>query len=178
MACERLLEQRTRNFVKCLRVITMIFFVASSCAAQAPAASPSPNNIWLQYMNKYPGLLEEFGRLFEKLSHDLQYPLPRNESRLLQLLPDSTVYLAFPNYGDVTHQDIFHQELQGSAALRNWWQHSEVAATGPKVPQRNHGLYTGGATLAGTTPYIVPNTQTLPTQEVGSVVRQSGACSS
>jgi type IV pilus assembly protein PilA len=135
MACEGLLEQRTRKFVKCLGVITMILLVASSCTAQAPAASPSPNDIWLQYMNKYPGLLDEFGRLFEKLSHGLQYPLPRNESRLLQLLPDSTVYLAFPNYGEVTHQalDIFHQELQGSAALRNWWQHSEVAATGPKL---------------------------------------------
>ena len=36
------------------------------------------------------------------------------------------------------------------------------------VPQRSHGLNTCGATLAGTTPYMVPNPQTLPTPEVGS----------
>ena len=29
--------------------------------------------------------------------------------------------------------DIFHQELKDNPALSNWWQHSEVAATGPKV---------------------------------------------
>src|SRR5580693_1846199 len=34
------------------------------------------------------------------------------------------------------------------------------------------------ATLAGTTPYTVPNPQTLPTQEAGDAVRPSGACSS
>lgn len=32
-------------------------------------------------------------------------------------------------------------------------------------------------TLAGTTPYTVPNPQTLPTQETGNAVRPSGACS-
>jgi hypothetical protein len=40
------------------------------------------------------------------------------------------------------------------------------------VPQRNHGLYACGATLAGTMPYIVPNPETLTTQEVG--LRPSG----
>jgi phospholipase C len=34
------------------------------------------------------------------------------------------------------------------------------------------------ATLAGTTPYTVPNPQTLPTQESGTAARPSGACSS
>jgi len=112
MACERLPEQRTRSFAKCICAIAMMLLIASSCSAQAqaqaqaqaPASGPSPNDLWLQYMNKYPGLLDEFGRLFDRLSHNLQYPPPRIESHLLPLLPDSTVYLAFPNYGDVTHQ--------------------------------------------------------------------------
>jgi hypothetical protein len=89
-------------------------------------------------LNKYPGLLAELGRLFEKLQHDVQFPAAREQSRLLPLLPASTVsYSALPNYGDVVHQalDVFRQELQESTELRDWWEHGELAAGGPKLEE-------------------------------------------
>ncbi len=44
-------------------------------------------------------------------------------------------YAAFPNYGDVARQalNVFRQELQDNSVLRNWWQHGELAAAGPKL---------------------------------------------
>jgi len=75
-------------------------------------------------MNKYPGLLAELGQLVEKLQHNLQFPAARNESRLLPLMPETTMsYAAFSNYGEVIRQTlkIFRQELQESAVLRAWW---------------------------------------------------------
>jgi hypothetical protein len=81
---------------------------------------------WSQELQKYPGLLPELGQFLAKLQQNVQPPIPRNASRLLPLLPESTVgYLAFPNYGDVAHQTLatFRQELQESAVLRDWWTH-------------------------------------------------------
>ncbi|MCL4523518.1 MAG: DUF3352 domain-containing protein [Acidobacteria bacterium] len=42
---------------------------------------------------------------------------------------------AFPNYGDVASQalKIFRQELKDNSVLRDWWEHGELAAAGPKV---------------------------------------------
>jgi type II secretory pathway pseudopilin PulG len=91
----------------------------------------------IQEMNtKYPGLWAEFGRLFEKLQKNVQFPAARGESRLLPLLPEATMsYGAIPNYGDTAHQvlKIFHEELQESKVLREWWHHGEVATAGPKL---------------------------------------------
>jgi hypothetical protein len=89
-------------------------------------------------------LLDEFARLFDKLQQSLQFPLARSESRLLPLLPESTMsYAAFPNYGDVAHQalNVFRQELQESSVLRDWWQHGELAAAGPKFEDSLEKFY-------------------------------------
>src|SRR5260370_94279 len=99
---------------------------------------------WAQELQKYPGLLPEFGQLLDKLQHNIQFPPARSQSRLLPLLPESTMfYGALPNYGDVAHQalTIFRQELQESSVLRDWWQHGEMAAAGPKVEDSLEKFY-------------------------------------
>lgn len=138
MRCPQTLQQRRRYFVRCAVTVAAILFLASACDAQAQVTpkSQTPEAPWTQELKKYPGLLEEFGRLFEKLQSNVQFPAARGESRLLPLLPEATMsYAAFPNYGDAAHQavKIFRQELQESAVLREWWQHGDVAAGGPKV---------------------------------------------
>ncbi len=68
--------------------------------------------------------------------HEVQFPEPRRESRLLPLQQESTVfYTAFPNYGEAVHQaqTIFDRELKESPVLRAWWRRSAVAAFQPKV---------------------------------------------
>jgi hypothetical protein len=140
------LYRRLRFFVHCATTIAAIFLAASACDAQVQGTpvSPAPQAPWTQELNKYPGLLEEFGRLFDRLQHNLQFPPARGESRLLPLLPESTMsYAAFPNYGDVAHQalSVFRQELQESSVLRDWWQHGELAAAGPKVEDSLEKFY-------------------------------------
>jgi len=135
---------RWRYFIQCAAIGAATLLTSTVCAAQAkpsPAKSEIP---WLQEMTKNPELMAEFGRLCDRLQHDLQYPTPRSESRLLPLMPDATMsYAAFPNFGEVVHQalEIFRQERQQNAALRDWWQHGEVATAGPKVEDSFEKIY-------------------------------------
>ncbi len=95
----------------------------------------SPEAALSEVLKKYPGLLPELGQLLGKLQRNIQFPAARGQSRLLPLLPESTIlYAAFPNYGDAAHQalGILQQELQQSPVLRAWWQ-GEVGATGTKI---------------------------------------------
>jgi type IV pilus assembly protein PilA len=138
MGYAQTLQQSRRYFMKWAAAIAAIFLTAAPCCAQAKPAGQQGQTSWEKDLNKYPGLLDEFGRLVEKLQQNIQYPAARGESRLLPLLPASTMSLAaFPNYGDVTHQAlaIFRQELQESAVLRDWWAHGELAAGGPKIEE-------------------------------------------
>ncbi len=128
--------------------IAAIFFVGSpGCAQNAPAgrAQAAPKQeAWAQELNKNPELLAEFGRLMDNLQHNIQFPAARGESRLLPLLPQSTMsFAAFPNYGDVVNQalKVFRQELKESSALRDWWTHGEMATAGPKVEESLEQLY-------------------------------------
>jgi len=87
-------------------------------------------------MNKYPGLLPEFNRLFDRLQHDVTFPPDRTQSRLLPLLPPSTIaYIGLPNYGGVARQalTIFQQELNSSPDLRAWWADTGMAKHGPEM---------------------------------------------
>lgn len=73
----------------------------------------------------YKPLLEELGRLQDKLVQGVQFPAPRTQSRLLPLVPStSSFYVGLPNYGDALHQayEIFQQELQQSDVLKDVWQ--------------------------------------------------------
>jgi hypothetical protein len=124
--------------------LAAIFLVGSSCRAQSKQASQQPELPWTQDFTKYPGLLDEFGRLIEKLQQNIRYPAAREQSRLLPLLPPTTMsYAAFPNYGEVTHQalTVFRQELQESSVLRDWWGHGKLAAGGPKLEDSLEKLY-------------------------------------
>ena len=129
------LEQQRRNhfnFITC--AAAFILFTASAYAQDAPPVRPDAP--WNAYLQKYPGLVPEFAQLMDRLQHNVQYPPPRKQSRLLPLLPQSTTfYAAFPNYGDASHQAlaVFQQELKDSSVLRDWWQHGEMAAAAPKV---------------------------------------------
>jgi hypothetical protein len=116
-----------------------ILVVAGAAAAQEPAQGPAagaPNPPWLQKILSNPALLNEFGVLMTKIQKGMQYPPPRNESRILPLLPDSTEgYAALPNYGEPAHQvlTIFREELRESAALRAWYEQPDVNSIGSKV---------------------------------------------
>lgn len=87
---------------------------------------------------KYPGLIGEFGTLQRRLQNEVPLPGPRLQSRLLPLLPASTVfYAAIPNYGDSVHQalQIFDQELKESNVLREWWEQTGFARSWPKFKE-------------------------------------------
>jgi type IV pilus assembly protein PilA len=130
------LGQRLRYFAKYAAVIAAIWLVALPCHAQSAPASKQPEMPLSQDLKNHPELIAEFGRLFEKLQKDIQFPPALSESRLLPLMPASTMsYAALPNYGDVTQQalKIFRQELQESAVLRDWWQRGDLATAGPKI---------------------------------------------
>jgi hypothetical protein len=145
MGYQRILQQGRIYFVRCAVGIGAVLFVASTCGAQASAGGQTPEAAAIQELNKkYPGLWAEFGRLFEKLQKNVQFPAARGESRILPLLPEATMsYGAIPNYGDAAHQALkaFREELAESKVLRDWWQHGEVAAAGPKVEEGLEKFY-------------------------------------
>src|SRR5580700_1393668 len=122
-----------RHSLKTTAGIAAIFFFAGACFAQTPQHPAPPAPQWSQDLSKYP--VADLGQLSEKLKH-LQFPPPRTESHLLALLPQSTIsYIAFSNYGHAIEQAlaIFHQQLQDSPALRDWWQHGPASVSGPKI---------------------------------------------
>ena len=132
-------QQKSCQWIRCAAEMAALFLIATTSAAQSkpvtPATQQSPSSL-TQELNKYPGLLPEFGQLFTNLQNNVQFPSPRSESHLLPLLPASAiVYGAFPNYGDAAHQflQIFRQELQASVVLRDWWHSGDRAASGPKI---------------------------------------------
>jgi len=126
---------RCRHFAR----FTAIIAVISLLTPVAPAQSAPPNDAekaFSKFVKEHPGLLPALGDLFTKLQRDVQFPPVRNESRLLPALPETTqFYAAFPNYGDAAHQalTIFRQQLEVSPALRDWWQHGEMATSGPQI---------------------------------------------
>ena len=146
-----------RNVLGCAAAIAAIFVGAGPCRAQSVAKSP--NAQMADELNKYPGLMEEFGKLFQRMMTEVKYPDGRKQSSLLPVLPESTMtYVAASNYGEPARQilKIFREELRESEPLRKWWGSGEVATAGPKVEaflQRFSELeeYLGNETvLAGT----------------------------
>ena len=110
------------------------FLLGSAGRAQTKPAGQQPESPWAQELDKYPGLLPEFANLLGRLKDNVQLPAPRTESRLLPLLPGSTMFVvAFPNYGNAAHQTLetFRNELQESEVLRKWWAHGDLATAGP-----------------------------------------------
>jgi len=136
-------ERKCAGYIACKAALTLVLLLATSCFAQSVPPVP-PTVPFTSDLNKYPGLLPEFGRFIDRVQHNVQFPPERSQSRLLPLLPESTmVYAAIPNYGDVAHQllGVFHWELEHSSVLADWWQHGELAATGPKVEDSVERFY-------------------------------------
>ena len=129
-----------RPIIQLVAVFAAISFAAPASRAQvriqkAPA-EPQMQPPSADDLSKNPELLKEFGNLINQFQHNIQYPGPRSESRLLPLMPASTMfYAAIPNYGKATDQavKILHQELQDNAAFREWWHQGDMATTGPKL---------------------------------------------
>jgi len=123
-----------RWLVGCAAMVAVILVGAGPCRAQVGAAT-SDAGISAE-LNKYPGLMEEFGKLFQRVMTEVKYPDGRKQSSLLPVLPESTMaYVAASNYGEPARQilKIFREELRESEPLRKWWGSGEVATTGPKV---------------------------------------------
>lgn len=97
----------------------------SSSSSKLGVTSVKQEIAWSQDLDKHLALLAEFAHLQNRLSADVRMPGLRYQSRLLPLLPQSTLLVAAaPNYGDAIGQanQLFQQELQESAILREWWQ--------------------------------------------------------
>ena len=123
-----------RRLFKCAAMIGAMTIGAGVCHAQA--ANTSQNAAISEELNKYPGLMEEFGKLFQRVMTEVKYPDGRNQSSLLPVLPESTMtYVAVSNYGEPARQilKIFREELRESEPLRKWWGSGEVATAGPRV---------------------------------------------
>jgi hypothetical protein len=115
--------------------IALVFLLSTPCLAQTVSPTP-PTAPFARDINKYPGLLPEFARFIDRVQHNVQFPPERFQSRLLPLLPESTlVYAAIPNYGDSARQllDVLRWELEHGRVVADWWQHGELAAAGPKL---------------------------------------------
>lgn len=87
----------------------------------------------MKELAKYP--LNDFGEIFIRLQKEVALPAPRQDSRLLPLLPASTgFYAAVPNYGDAAKQalKIFREERGSRPELRKWWHSPEMAKKGPQ----------------------------------------------
>jgi len=142
-------QQKQHHLIQFAAFVATIFLVSETCAAQAKPGTrvvqQSKDPVVAQDLSAFPpGLVTEFGQLLVKLNKNVQYPGPRAESRLLPLLPESTVFFAaLPNYGDAAHQAllIFRQELQESSVLRNWWGHGDMATAGPKIEDSLEKFY-------------------------------------
>ena len=102
----------TRLAVVSASILTSILVLGSSLTSSAQTQQPpalTPEQA--QQLNKLP--LKDFGEVLQRVQKELISPPPLNQSRLLPLLPESTVfYAAFPNYGAEAQQalKIFREE--------------------------------------------------------------------
>jgi hypothetical protein len=136
MGYSQVFQRSARKFCECVATLAAFLSVGPICRAQGTQPGQQPAEALSKYLKEHPGLAPEFGRLVEKFQHEVQFPAPRSESRLLPLLPQSTLfYAAFPNYGQVASQTlkIFRQEREENAALRDWWSQGDMARNGPKL---------------------------------------------
>lgn len=116
----------------CLFAVGALLCLTTAVAAQTAA----PGQISPDDFKKYSGVFKQMGELMQKMQAQVQTPAPRTQSRILPLLPESTlVYIAFPNYGEASHQalGVFEQEVKDNAELRTWWHQGEMATEGPKI---------------------------------------------
>jgi len=96
---------------------------------------PIPNEIgWSKNKAQYLALLGDFAVLQKRFAA-IPGPGLRYSSELLPYVPDNTVvYAAIPNLSNTLDEagKIFHDRLQQSPALRDWWKQQQKG-NGPKL---------------------------------------------
>ncbi|WP_263357841.1 FecR domain-containing protein [Acidicapsa ligni] len=81
---------------------------------------------WSHDRDKYLPLLAQFSALQRQIEQ-IPFPQSRYSSDLLTRVPaDTLLYVSIPNLGDFMNQanKIFHDQLQQSPALQQWWGHA------------------------------------------------------
>jgi type IV pilus assembly protein PilA len=135
-------QQCVRRLLHGLLVTGLTCLLFSSGAAQTTTESPS--QISPDDLKKLSGLFTQFGSLLQKMQAHVEPPAPRNQSRLLALLPASTlVYMAVPNYGEASHQalTVFQEQLKDNAQLRAWWEQGDISTQGSKMVENLEKFY-------------------------------------
>ncbi len=142
------------------------------------AAVPVQQEIsWSQNSSKHLALLAEMVHLQNKIQEKIQLPNLRYESRLLPLLPNSTVlYAGIPNYGDAIQQadQLFQQELQESDVLREWWQQAQANRKGPGLEAVLQKLHELGQYLGNEIVFSVGITSSHPSPLIVAEVQKPG----
>jgi hypothetical protein len=131
----------SRHYFHLLAALAVLVLSVSASSQGNSAATPplSPEDF-----RKYSGLFAAFGRVIQKAQGQVEVPAPRSQSRLLPLLPESTIlYAAFSNYGEASHQlmKMFQDELRDDADLRQWWTSGDMATQGPKIEETLEKYY-------------------------------------
>lgn len=109
--------------------------VHSSSSQESSQSRVSQNTVTPQ-IETDPALLAALGQLLQKLQQNIQLPPERSQSKLLPLLPESTIfYAAFPNFGEAAHQALttFQQQIQSDPELRSKWNTGQLASESPKL---------------------------------------------
>lgn len=117
---------------------------SSATKQPVPAASPEAGAKTLQDLLQNRELMTELGHLMQKLQEGVKFPPSRTQSRLLEVLPESTLFYAgIPNYGDAVHQalQILREDLPQDAALRDWLHKNKLDADEPKIEAGMQSFY-------------------------------------
>jgi hypothetical protein len=100
---------------------------------------------WSRNFDKHLALLAEFSKLQQKISN-VPTPGPRYDSRILKLVPRSSVlYASIPNYGEALKQahQLFQEQLTESPVLRQWWSRQNGSRDGqPTLDEMINRIYT------------------------------------
>src|SRR5215471_21623461 len=100
-------EELFPSLAKFLAVLSALLFAVAICQAQTKPASKQPTapTEKSDESGEAMHVLAAMGKLNQKFLDQVKLPAPRTESRLLSLLPPSTIgFAAFANYGDVARQ--------------------------------------------------------------------------
>lgn len=130
---------------------------------------------WSADRDKYLVLLAQFAALRNRLDQ-VPFPEPRYTSDLLQRVPlDTLFYVSIPNLGEFLSQadSIFHDQLQTSPALQQWWSHGSERSTAEldSLVEKIHGMsqYLGNEVVI-----IAENSPTKPEAAIIADVTRTG----
>jgi hypothetical protein len=107
-------------------------------------ASVEEQIAWSHDREKFLPLLAQFVRL-ERRIEQIPFPQPRYSSDLLEQVPSNTLlYISIPNLGDFLNEanQIFHDQLKQSPALKDWWNQGHVQNTADldALVEKIHGM--------------------------------------